>query len=389
MRVIVAQEVAIIDIGSSKVTVLVGKRGVNNTVCITGKGEKEYDGYGDGEFFRPDGLLNAVGQAVNQAQTSASAKIKHVYVGVPGNFTVTQCKEVALSFGKKRKITDEDINELVAQGDDYREADGYSLINCQPIYYTLGDNRKLIQPVGLVSAKITGFISYILAENKFINLLSHVLEVSGIDSYEFVSNVLAESLYLFDDSVRDRFAVLIDIGYIVTDIAIARGDGILRQFSFSFGGGHIAKELRDALSIRFQLAEKLKRKITLNLEFGERDTYDITMNDRTMSFPARQVNEIVTAKLGKLARTIKTCLMSCDLPSSATYYLTGGGISYMPGAREYLTKKLDREIVLATPRQPQYKKPEMSSALALLDTVLDNGEVKTQKKSFFDRLFGR
>lgn len=30
------QETAVMDIGSSKITVLVGRRGVNNTICIVG-----------------------------------------------------------------------------------------------------------------------------------------------------------------------------------------------------------------------------------------------------------------------------------------------------------------------------------------------------------------
>lgn len=377
------------DIGSSKITVLIGTRGVNNTVCITGSGECEYDGYEDGEFFKPDGLMNAVGQAVSAAQTSANARINHIYVGVPGQFTVTQCKEVSLSLGKKRKISDDDVNELYEQGDTFSGNADYTLINCQPIFFTLGDDRKLIQPVGLVSTNISGFVSYILAEKKFTDLFSHILKSLGVESYEFVSSVLAETLYLFDEAVRDRYVVLFDVGYIVTDIVVARGDGILRQFSIPIGGGHISKDLRDDLSIRFRLADKLKRKITLNLDFNEGDTYDITMKERTMSFSARQVNDIATVKLNKLARTIKSCLMSCDLPVSTSYYLTGGGISYMPGARDYLSKKLDRQIELAAPRQPQYKKPDMSSALGLLNTVLDNEQAETRKKSFFDRLFGR
>ncbi len=382
-------EVAIMDIGSSKITVLVGRRGVNNTVCITGSGEYGYDGYEDGEFYKPDGLFNAVGQAIKKAAESAHAEIGHIYVGVPGQFTVTQCKEVSLSLAKKRKITDKDINDLFDLGNTFEDNEDYTLINCQPVYYTLGDNRKLIQPVGLSSAMLTGFVSYILAEKKFTKLIGEVLDASGIGSYEFVSSILAESLYLFDEDVRDRYAVLFDVGYIVTDIVVARGDGILRQFSIPLGGGHISRDLRDDLSIRFKLADKLKRKITLNLEFTDTDTYDINYNGRTMSFPAKQVNDVATVTLNKLVRTAQKCLMSCDLPASATYYLTGGGISYIPGAREYLSARLDRHIETATSRQPQYKKPEMSSSLALLDTVLDNAEVKPAKKSFFDRLFGR
>ncbi len=377
------------DIGSSKITVMVGSRGVNNTVNVRGIGECEYAGYEDGEWFRPDELINAVGRAISLAQSDAHIKIRHIYVGVPGQFTVTQCKEVATSLSRKRRVTEADIDELFAQGDTFSNNPEYTLINSQPIFYTLGDDRKLIQPVGMTASRISGFISYILAEKSFTDKFDHMLDELGIESHEYVSAVLAESLYLFDDFVRDRYVVLIDVGYIVTDVAVARGDGVLRQFSMPFGGGHITKELRDAFGIRFPLAEKLKRKVVLNLEFADSDTYDIMAKDRAMSYSAKLVNDIVKFKLDKLSRTIGSCLMSCDLPPSASFYLTGGGISYMNGARDYLSKKLDRHIEIAKPSQPQYNKPHLSTTLGLMDMVLGADSAPSDKKGFFARLFGR
>ncbi len=383
-----AEEIAIMDIGSLKITVMVGSRGVNNTINVRGIGECEYAGYEDGEWYRPDELVNAVGRAISLAQSDAHIKIRHIYVGVPGQFTVTQCKEVAKSLGRKRRIVEADVDELFAQGDTFEDSPEYVLINSQPVFYTLGDDRKLIQPVGMAASRISGFVSYVLAEKSFTDRFDRILNELGIESHEYVSTVLAESLYLFDDFVRDRYAVLIDVGYIVTDVIVARGDGVLRQFSMPFGGGHIAKELRDAFGIRFSLAEKLKRKVVLNLEFAESDTYDIMAKDRAMSYPAKLVNDIVKFKLDKLARTIGSCLMSCDIPSSASYYLTGGGVSYMNGARDYLSKKLDRHIEIAKPKQPQYNKPHLSTTFGLMDMVLGS-DGPSNKKGFFARLFGR
>lgn len=385
----VSQETAVMDIGSSKITVMVGHRGVNNTICLLGTGESEYAGYEDGEWYQPDELVNAVERAISHAQSDSHTKIRHLYIGVPGQFTVTQCKNVTYALNRRRKITDEDVNELHNIGDTYSSDPNYLLVNSQPIYYTLGDDRMLIQPVGLTSNKLTGYISYILAEKTFINFFKQIMEELGIESYEFVSSVLAESLFLLDDMVRDRYAVLMDIGYIVTDVIVTRGDGLLKQFSIPMGGGHISKDLKDDLGIRYSLAEMLKRKIVLNLEFGENETYDLTVKQRKMSFPAKQVNEIVQARLSKLSRIVNNCLVSSSLPSTTTYYMTGGGISYMTGARDYLSKKLDKHIELAVPKLPQYNKPHLSSILGLMDMVLESKEEPIKRKGFWARLFGR
>ena len=383
-----AQEAAILDIGSSRISVVIGRRGVNNTINILGRGECEYSGYEDGEFYRPDELINVVSKAINAAETDANLKIRHIFVGVPGQFSVTQCKDVSMSLGRRRRITDEDIDKLFSLGDDFADNDEYTLINSQPIYFTLGDERKMIQPVGLTASRLSGYISYILADKKFIDIFERIVEDLGIESVDFVSTILAESLFLFNSVDRDRYAVLVDVGYIVTDIVVARGDGIIRQFSFSLGGGHFTKDLHDDLSIRFSLAEALKRKVVLNLEFSPEDTYDLPIKERGMSLSATHVNDIVIARMNKLAKTINKCLASCDLPPSTTYRLTGGGISYITGAVDYLSKKTDRQFEIIAPDLPQANKPHLSSALSLLDMVL-GAPAPQHNKGFFAKLFGR
>ena len=45
------KQVAVFDIGSSKVTAVIGERGINKTFVIKGRYSYEYDGFADGEFF--------------------------------------------------------------------------------------------------------------------------------------------------------------------------------------------------------------------------------------------------------------------------------------------------------------------------------------------------
>ena len=60
----------------------------------------------------------------------------------------------------------------------------------------------------------------------------------------------------------------------------------------------------------------------------------------------------------------------------------------MTGARDYLSKKLDRQVEIAKPKLPQYGKPHLSTVLGLMDMVLGTDE-EPRKKGLFARLFGR
>lgn len=383
-----AQDVAILDFGSSKITVLIGERGVNNTITINGIGECEYAGFSDGEWFEPDQLTYVVGHAISNAETNSRTKIRHLYIGVPGEFTTCICRDVQISLSKKRKVTEADVEALHEQGDEFKGLIDYSLINSQPIYYTLDDERRLIQPIGLSSTRLGGHISYILAENRFLHFVDKIMDEIGIESIEYVSSLLSEVLFLFDDIKRDQYVMLLDVGYITSSIVLARGDGILFQRSFSMGGGHITGDLATALGISFTLAESLKRKVVLSLNAGEEDVYEVSTREKTQTFPARLVNEIVSDCILRLSKTVKKCLSMCeyDYPDYIPFHLTGGGLSYLKGARDCLSKQLEKPVEIIAPPLPQFARPHLSSSLGLMDLVL-NQQAPVKKKGFFQKLF--
>ena len=64
------------------------------------------------------------------------------------------------------------------------------------------------------------------------------------------------------------------------------------------------------------------------------------------------------------------------------YYITGGGLCYIKGAKEYISKSLGTNITLLSPQDIHLQKPHYSSILGLLNTAL-NQENKTKK------LFGK
>lgn len=385
-----AQDVAVLDFGSGKIEVLIGGRGVNNTICISGMGECDYAGFVEGEWLAPEQLSYAIGHAIHMAEANSRTEIRHLYVGVPGEFTTVVCRDASISLTKKRKVTDEDVEILHDQCNDFDDDPEYKLINVGPIYYTLDDDRRLIQPVGLSGKMLNGHISYVLAEKRFIDFIGEILASIGIETVEYVSSVLAEELLLFDEITRDQYVVLIDVGHITTSVAVGRGDGLLSLSNFSLGGGHITGDLAMAFGITFPQAESLKRKVVLSLNASDADVYEITDRDTRIPFPAKTVNEIVMERIKIMATTIEKCLSQCayEYPNYIPYHLTGGGLSYLKGARDYLSKRLNKPVEIIAPSLPPFARPNLSTSIGLMDMMLNEQPV-AKKKGFFGRIFGK
>ena len=380
-----AHETAILDFGSSKITVLIGERGVNDTINVKGFGASKYAGFGNGEWVKHEELGEAINKAITAAESNSGIKITHLYVGVPGEFTAVDCREVNVALPKRRKINDNDVLALMDAGDDFDQSVS-EVINIQPIYYNLDNDRRVLQPVGVISSKLGGVLSYITAEVRFSGFIRKILADMGIASVEYVSSVLAESLLLFDETERDNTAVLIDVGYFTTSVAVIRGDGILSLGSFSLGGAHITGDLAEALGISFTDAENLKRKVVLSINASDNDIYEIGGDNGVKTLSASLVNEIVIHRVFVIGKMVEKCLEMCkyETPDYIPYSLTGGGISYIRGAKDVLSQKLGRNVEVVTPRLPQVNKPDMSSSWGLLDMAIKN-DVPV-KMSFFEKI---
>lgn len=383
-----AQYTTALDIGSEKITAIIGTRGTNGTINVKGLGVKNYDGFMNGEWLNPDGLAEAIEGALAEAASIASIAIKRIYVSVPGEFCDVTCKEVNSTLNRKRKVTANDLFALMSTGDDFDES--VEVINIQPVYYTLDNDVRVVQPEGQMTTKIGGFLSYITAKSEFTTQLRAILNDLGISSIEFVSSPLAESLILFDEQKRDGTALLVDVGYLTTSVAVVKGDGLLMLKTFSLGGGFITADLTEQFSIGFNDAEQLKRKVILTLAPQEGDEYEICTKSGVIRFSASDTNDIVSARITHIATMVKKCLAmsTYNYPSHIPLSVTGGGVAFIKGAKDIFSMVLEREVEIVAPKFPGVNKPNLSSAWGVLDTAIKNDE-QTAKKGFFARLLGK
>lgn len=396
--------VAIMDFGTSKITVLIGSRGINNSICVEGIGISEYDGYCAGDWLGNSGPAFAIEQAIKTAETRASVDIHKLYIGVPCDFSECFVKDVSIAVNKRRKITEADVEALQNVGNDFVTDGELQLVNVEPVYYALEDNHKLIAPVGMPSGKLAGRISYMFARTDFIRLVTAAVNAAGVEEVEFVSQPLAELLFLFDGYKRDRCVTLVDIGALCTSVIVGQGDGVCRQYFFPWGGDKITCDLAAAYEIPYDEADKLKRKVVLSLDpdfkskpmKGPEITqteYVIEVDNEEHSFPVSKTNDIVKNEIKKFVRYVEKTLKVCDYkyPEYMPLYITGGGLNHIRGAVQFVSSEIRRDVEAVRPNipMPELDKPEHSSVLGLMDMVLASEAVEVTLGEKIKRWFSR
>lgn len=376
--------VTVIDIGSSGITAAAVENGLNNTFVIKGFSRQNYAGFSEGEFFDRTELEGVLRTCLKQVRFGTKNTAETVYVGVPGEFTTVVLKEHQIAFNKSRKITENELNELYDTGYTLK-SQRYCIINRSGVVFTLDDTRKTADPVGETSKLLRGTLSYVLCDKYFTDTITPFLKKCGVENVEYVSGPLAEALYLFPPETRDRTAVLADVGYITTSFSVIQGDAVIYQKGFPYGGGYITAMFTEFFNIDPDIAEKLKRKVNLSLASND-EIYKIVDGDEEYAFPAEKVNEIVFASLDELCENIEYCLTDSRfaVPDYVSLSLTGGGIGFIRGAKEHISKRLNLVVETLSPRLPNMNKPTDSSLAALMKLALSQ---PVKKQSFFKKLF--
>lgn len=364
------KQVAVLDVGSSKITALVGERGINDTFVIKGKTVFEYDGFLDGEFLDVEGLNKILKSSVDFFKSVLKGNVNTVYVGVPSAFTTVFVKKSQVSFPSKKKITEEDV-DLLFDGAFVTPSASKTLINRSAIIYELDDFRYVAYPVGSQSGSLKGQLSFVVCDNYFIENVSNVLLKYGVLSVECTSSSLAQARYLLDEEVRDRIALLVDIGHITTTYSVVQGDGILYEKTIPFGGGYLTASIAEKYDMDFSVAEKLKRSVNLSSLTGS--SVDLIEADNGEYYSVEEIKSVIKGSLTGLCESIDECQKQSGfaLPEYVKLSITGGGITSLRGAKEYVSGLLGMAVEVVGPQVPMMNKPTESSVLSLLNIALE------------------
>ena len=391
-------QIAAIEFGTSKIVTMIAQSGGMDRLDIIGSGTVPYDGYSDGDWNTPGQMIQRVGDSIAAAELEANAKIKEIYVGVPGEYIhVRSCEtEVELPEGVVDEAAINACQDAAADMLKIGESGGL-VMHRTPSWFIVDDGKKTMSPGGR-GTRLRALTTFVIADPQFIEDVSEMLGQHDITILGFLSPSLGESLLVLSLEERDRGALLIDVGYLNTEISVVEGDAIVYHAILPRGGGHITADLAMGLRIPMRAAEQIKRNYVFNPDEFDMDSFSEVYDEsgRRKTFPRKVVGEIVDQSFKELTDMIDMTISNDAgqlLGKRSQVYLTGGGIALMRGAREALAAAIARPIKISAAKSSKLNSPVYASALGLADLIFDSiegqsdGEEKLGKR--IKNIFGR
>ena len=379
--------VAAMDFGTSKIVTLVAENSGSQRCDIVGAGIAPYDGYLEEGWNNPGELDKAIRASIAEAEAQSHHRIREINVGVPGEFTRVYAVETSVTIqGADPRVTPRHVEKIFANADKRLSPVRGVVVHRSPAWFMVDGGKKTLEPVGLKGNELKALVSFVVADTFFLDDVMARLRDMNITVSGFFSSSTGEAmLYLLEED-RDRTALLIDVGYLCTDVMAVEGDAVIFQKTLPVGGGHIAADVAEGLNISLESAEQIKREYVYGISTISQ-SYTVTGGDgvKADTFTQEQVAEVLEPRVDEIAEMIKECIdeSGMKLGDWSNIYLTGGGLSLNRGGRDYLAAKLEKPVRDTVKRTIKLSSPIYASAMGLMDLIIDTIESRNVPASGF------
>ncbi|HEY4322121.1 MAG TPA: cell division protein FtsA [Gemmatimonadales bacterium] len=260
MNVPVQRLVAAIDLGSSKVTGLIGEvTGDARSwgVRLLGVGVEETTGMRRGAIRDFDEIVRAVSRAMKAAEQVAGLEVGTVYCGVSGvNIAERISHGVASIPGSEIRTVDlarvNDVACAISFGQDQE------LLHAIPHDYRVDGQSGYADPIGMSGERVEAEVYLVTARSSALAHQRKAVEKAGWHVGEFVLEPLAASLAVLDAEESEAGVVLVELGAGSTSVAIFQGGKLRHTAALRFAGGHVTSDLVHGLQISQGEAERIK-----------------------------------------------------------------------------------------------------------------------------------
>ena len=291
--------VCAIDIGTSKVAALVGKRNQFGKIEILGIGNCPSFGVQRGVVINIAKTVESIKKAVMDAERQSGIKFKRVHVGIAGQHIKSlQHRGILTRNNNDTWISYEDIQKLKNEMYKLALPPGDRILHVLPQEYIVDNEPGIYQePIGMMGIRLEGNFHIITGAETAIQNIERCITIAGLEVAGIELEPLASADAVLSKEELEAGVCLVDIGGGTTDIAIFENFIIRHTAVIPFGGNIITDDLKDFRILRDQ-AEVLKVRYGSAVPFEElRNKHVSIQGEGTRAIGTREVNLLAASKV--------------------------------------------------------------------------------------------
>jgi len=252
--------IAGLDVGTTKVTTVIGELAPDGVLDIIGEGTVPSQGLRRGVVVNLERTTEAIRQSLFQAERVAGVKVERVVVGVGGPHLKSVTSHGLAAIRRGHTIAEADVERALEQAKAYPFEGELELLHALPLEFKVDGQEGIRDPVGMAGVRLEVDVHLIAAGRGPLANLRRAVEEAGLALDALCVQALASGLAVLTPEEEEMTVLLLDIGGGTTDVAVFRGGRLAHSAVIPLGGDHVTHDIAQLLKIPFEEAERVKRK---------------------------------------------------------------------------------------------------------------------------------
>jgi cell division protein FtsA len=370
-----------VEIGTSKVSVLIGEIVAGRSVNLIGYGECQSHGVVKGVVTDFKAASDATHSASLAAEQSAGIKIQEVYLAQTGRHLEGFYNQASVSVGAANNmVTQLDIDTVCRLAKAKALPDGRMVVHHIRRPFQLDGKLVGANPEHLNGERLEVGYWTVHGHEPMIANSIHVVRGFNVRVSDLILSSLASGTMLTTPQDRQHGALVIDVGAGTTDYVLYRDGSPFMTGVIPVGGAHLTNDLALGLRVTEGQAEKLKLRhgrgtvVTHDKQDKVWLNGDFAIGDR--QFPRHAIETITSARVRELFEVVQKKLGTALVAENcAAGVVLTGGTSKLPGIADAAARIFDLPTHLGEMPpgvDEKLREPAHSTVLGLLHFGLQN-----------------
>jgi len=251
--------VAALDIGTTKILVVVGEMDEAGDIYVVGHGQAAAEGLRRGVVVDMDRTVKSIAKAVEDAQMVSGVEIDRVTVGMAGEHIHSINSHGVIAVARSdNEITSADVTRAIEAARTVAIPVDREIIHVVPQSFSVDDQSGISDPVGMSGVRLEVEAHIVTASVTSAKNIYRALERCQLAVDHMVLESLALSKVLLGDNDLQAGCVLIDIGGDITNVSVFYEGAVRQSAVVPLGGRNVTNDIAIGLRTSLGQAETLK-----------------------------------------------------------------------------------------------------------------------------------
>lgn len=246
-----------LDIGTSKIAVLVARRDDDGELTLEGFGTARSRGLKAGKVVNIEQTVESIHRAVSEAESMADCSIAGVNVSIASSHVRSLNASGAIPV-RESEITPAVVERVIDAASAVKLNDDQRILHVLPQEYAIDDQYGIRTPLSMSGVRLDAKVHLVLVGASAWHNLVRCVQRCGLRVEHLVLEQLASGNAVLMPDEAELGVCLIDIGGGTSDLAVHHHGGIRHTATIPIAGDHVNRDIAVACSTRVEDAEQIK-----------------------------------------------------------------------------------------------------------------------------------